>query len=135
MPYQLEAMARSAASPSAAPASPPPEAARILQQEAGASYWNGEILRSASPGADDLSQGAAFSLACQTLAEEFLLDEAVLRDARLLDSSFFSRSNGGTLWGFSLYLVDQGVACDYGVMLDGKTGEILMTNVITGANE
>ena len=49
--------------------------------------------------------------------------------------SFSSRSSGGTLWGFSLYLVDQGLACDYGVMLDGKTGEILMTNVITGANE
>lgn len=135
MPYQLEAMARSAASPSAAPASPPPEAARILRQEPGASYWNGEILRPALPGADDLSQDAAFSLACQALAEEFHLDEAVLRDARLLDASFSSRSNGGTLWGFSLYLVDQGVACDYGVMLDGKTGEILMTNVITGANE
>ena len=131
MPYQLEAMARSAASP----ASPPPDVARILRQEPGASYWNGEILRSASPGADDLSQGAAFSLACQALAEEFHLDEAVLRDARLLDASFSSRSSGGTLWGFSLYLVDQGVACDYGVMLDGKTGEILMTNVITGANE
>ena len=135
MPYQLEAMARSAASPSAAPASPPPDVARILRQEPGASYWNGEILRSASPGADDLSQGAAFSLACQALAEEFHLDEAVLRDARLLDASFSSRSSGGTLWGFSLYLVDQDVVCDYGVMLDGKTGEILMTNVITGANE
>lgn len=135
MPYQLAAMARSAASPSAAPASPPPDVARILRQEPGASYWNGEILRHALPGADDLSQGAAFLLACQALAEEFHLDEAVLRDARLLDASFSSRSSGGTLWGFSLYLVDQGVACDYGVMLDGKTGEILMTNVITGANE
>ena len=135
MPYQLAAMARSAASPSAAPASPPPDVARILRQEPGASYWNGKILRPALPGADDLSQGAAFSLACQALAEEFHLDEAVLRDARLLDASFSSRSSGGTLWGFSLYLVDQGVACDYGVMLDGKTGEILMTNVITGANE
>lgn len=135
MPYQLAAMARPAASPSAAPASPPPDAARILQQDPGASYWNGEILRSASPGADDLSQGAAFSLACQALAEEFHLDASTLRDAALLDARFASRSNGGTLWGFSLYLVDQGVACDYGVMLDGKTGEILMTNVITGANE
>ena len=135
MPYQLAAMARAAASPSSAPASPPPDVVRILRQEPGASYWNGEILRPALPGADDLSQGAAFSLACQALAEEFHLDEAVLRDARLLDASFSSRSSGGTLWGFSLYLVDQGVACDYGVMLDGKTGEILMTNVITGANE
>ena len=130
---QLE---RALAEPEAAmPASPPPDVARILRQEPGASYWNGEILRHALPGADDLSQGAAFSLACQALAEEFHLDEAVLRDARLLDASFSSRSSGGTLWGFSLYLVDQGVACDYGVMLDGKTGEILMTNVITGANE
>lgn len=135
MPYQLAAMARPAANPSAAPASPPPDAARILQQEPGTSYWNGEILRSASPGADDLSQGAAFSLACQALTEEFHLDASTLRDATLLDARFASRSNGGTLWGFSLYLVDQGVACDYGVMLDGKTGEILMTNVITGANE
>ena len=105
------------------------------QQDTRASYWSGEILRFAAAGADYLSQDAAFSLACQALAEEFHLDEAVLRDARLLDASFSSRSSGGTLWGFSLFLVDQGVACDYGVMLDGKTGEILMTNVITGANE
>ena len=92
-------------------------------------------MRHALNGADDLSQGADFKLASQALEEEFQLAEAVLRDARLLDASFSSRSSGGTLRGFSLYLVDQGVACDYGVMLDGKTGEILMTNVITGANE
>lgn len=49
--------------------------------------------------------------------------------------NFHTRENGGTLWGFSIVIEKDGMLMDCGIMLDGKTGEVLLTNIITGANE
>ena len=48
---------------------------------------------------------------------------------------FSERDEGNPLWGFDFHVEQDGVAMGCGVMLDARTGEILLTNVVAGANE
>lgn len=101
-----------------------------------ASYWNGEIIRPGQPGPDDLTRDQALAIARQALILDFGLTEAELNaNAAGTSDSFHVRESGGTLWGFSFLIEKGGVLWDCGIMLDGKTGEVLMTSIITGANE
>ncbi len=42
--------------------------------------------------------------------------------------------NGALVWDVSTFLFKDGVGWGCGVILDGKTGEMLLSNVITGGN-
>ena len=98
-------------------------------------YWNGEYIRPGQPGPDDLARDQALAIARQALILDFGLTEAELSaSAAGTSASFHVRESGGTLWGFSFFIERDGVIWDCGIVLDGKTGEVLMTNIITGAN-
>ncbi|MGI6695006.1 MAG: hypothetical protein ACOX6O_02045 [Christensenellales bacterium] len=100
-----------------------------------AAYWNGEIVREGIPGKDDLTRDQALEIACQAFAEDFGLTRAELEAGSVNHENFHTRENGGTLWGFGIVIEKDGMLMDCGIMLDGKTGEVLLTNIITGANE
>ena len=100
----------------------------------GTAYWNGEFIRISTPGEGDLTEEQAREIAYQALMEEFGLTREELDAGIAVQSDFYTRENGGTLWGFSINILKDGVEWGCGVTMDGQTGEILMTNVVTGGN-
>jgi hypothetical protein len=100
----------------------------------GTSYWNGEFIRLSEPGDDDLTMEQALAIAYQALIADFDLTREELEAGEIVYSDFNIRENGGTLWGFDIHILKDGVYWGCGVMLDGKTGEVLLTNVVTGGN-
>ncbi len=105
------------------------------------SLWMGEVWTSATPDADALNYQQAFDIAVQAVSEEFGLDAAVVANGELLradeddeSSDFYQNADGQTCWAFSIYVRYEGVEYDFGVVLDGKTGEVLSTSVMTGGN-
>ena len=70
------------------------------------------------------------------LLKEFGLtrEELDASTSSAVDMRFYTRESDGTLWRFSVNIIKDGVAWGCGVTMDGQTGEILMTNVITGGN-
>ncbi len=100
----------------------------------GTAYWNGEFIRKSTPGEGDLTEAQAKDIAYQVLIEEFGLTREELDAGSIVQCDFYTRDSGGTLWGFSVNIVKDGVPWGCGVTMDGQTGEILMTNVITGGN-
>ena len=99
----------------------------------GESIWYGEIIRDAVPGPDDISQDVAMDLARKTIMEESQLTKEALEAAAVL-VDFYERDSGNPMWGFSFQLTDNGIEQDWGLMVDARTGEILLLNVITGGN-
>ena len=102
--------------------------------EEGTSYWNGEILRDSEPGEGDLSMEQALEIAYQALMADFDLTREELEAGEIVYSDFYIRENGSTLWGFDIHILKDGVYWGCGVTLDARTGEVLLTNVVTGGN-
>jgi hypothetical protein len=100
----------------------------------GESLWHGQILRKATPGTDDIPQDQALELARQALLEDTSLTKEALDTAEVFPAEFYERDTGNPIWGFRFYVVDGGIEQDCAVMIDARTGEILLTNIITGAN-
>lgn len=98
------------------------------------SYWNGEIIKAGQPGPDDLTRDKALEIAKQAIMEDFGLSQAEVDAGEIISERFSLRESGGTLWGFSIYMEKDGVAWDCGITMDGKTGEVLYTSIITGGN-
>lgn len=115
------------------PDAPTPEELAALGE--GESWWKGQILRGATPGAEDMTKEAALEIAYQALMEDFGLTKEQLEAGVVREADFYTRDGGNPLWGFSVYMKIDGVVWDCGVMLDARTGEVLPTNIITGANE
>lgn len=101
----------------------------------GTSFWNGEFIRLSEPGEGDLRMEQALEIAYQALMEDFGLTRAELEAGEIVYSDFNVRENSGTLWGFDIHILKDGVYWGCGVMMDGKTGEVLTVNVVTGGNE
>ena len=99
----------------------------------GESLWNGEILRKAEPGPGDITQDQALGFARQSIMEETPLTSEALDTADVM-AEFYERENGNPIWGFQIYVVDGGIEQVCGVMIDARTGEILLTAVTTGGN-
>ncbi len=95
--------------------------------------WNGQIIRKAAPGPDDIPQDKALELAQQALMEDTPLTKEVLDTADVM-AEFYERDTGNPIWRFQIYLVDCGIEQGCGVMIDARTGEILLTAVTTGGN-
>lgn len=100
----------------------------------GRAWWNGEWIQISTPGDGDLTEEQAKEIAYQVLMVEFGLTREELDVGSMVQCDFYTRDSGGTLWGFSVNIVKDGVPWGCGVTMDGQTGEILMTNVITGGN-
>lgn len=98
------------------------------------SFWQGQILREGAPGPEDIPEADALSLAKAALLEDTNLRPETLDGAYVL-VDFSERDEGNPLWGFDFHVEQDGVAMGCGVMLDARTGEILLTNVVAGANE
>ena len=98
------------------------------------SYWNGEIVKAGAPGQDDLSREQALQIAHQAIMEDFGLSQAELDAGQIISERFYLREGGGSLWGFSIAVEKDGLLWDCGVTMDGQTGEILLSNIITGGN-
>ena len=101
----------------------------------GYSYWNDEFIREGQPGPDDLTREQAMDIAHQAFMADFGLNKAELEAGTVLSTDFYTREKGGTLWGIGIWLMKDGTPWDCGIMMDGKTGEVLLSNIITGANE
>ena len=114
------------------PRTTPPGGPESLAE--GTSYWNGEFVRLGEPGEDDMTMEQALEIAYQALIADFDLTREELEVGQIVYSDFRIRENGGTLWGFDIHIKKDGVEWGCGVMLDGKTGEVLLTNVVTGGN-
>lgn len=97
-------------------------------------YWNGEIVQEGTPGPGDLTRDDALAIAQQLIVEDFGLSRAEVEAGSVISERFYLRKDGGSLWGFSIYVEKDGVAWDCGVTMDGKTGEVLYSNIITGGN-
>lgn len=115
------------------PDAPTPEEMAALGE--GESWWKGQIVRDATPGAEDMTQEAALEIAYQALMEDFGLTREQLEAGVVREVNFHTRDEGNPLWGFSILPDVDGVRWDCGVVLDARTGEVLLTNIITGANE
>ena len=104
----------------------------------GETYWkDGEIIRAAKPGVNDLSRDQAFEIAVQAFAEDFgklNIDVKHIASSLVQDESFHVRENGQTLWMFWGYMTHNGVEYECGITLDGTTGEVLSIDVLTGGN-
>lgn len=112
-----------------------PDPAVVAALGEGESWWQGQILRDAMPGAEDMTKEAALGIAYQALMEDFGLTQEQLEAGVLLDESFHTRDEGDPIWGFSIYMEVDGLVWDCGAMLSARTGEVLLTHIITGANE
>lgn len=99
-------------------------------------WWQGEILHEGTPGEGDMAREDALKIAYQALEEDFGIPSDILTDVdkEQGDNSFVVRENGGTLWGFNFYAIKDGMEMGLGVVLDAKTGEIMLTSIITGGN-
>ena len=117
------------------PMHPQPDDAASEKMKEGYSYWNGEFIKEGQPGPDDLTQEQAMDIAHQAFMADFGLNKAELEAGTVLSADFYTREKGGTLWGIGIWLMKDGTPWDCGVMMDGKTGEVLLSNIITGANE
>ncbi|HPJ03158.1 MAG TPA: hypothetical protein PKU80_09995 [Candidatus Limiplasma sp.] len=102
--------------------------------EEGAAYWNGELIRISTPGENDLTGEQAMEIAYQAFLEEFGVTREELDAGTVVGNDFYTREDGGTLWGISINILKDGVDWGCGVTMDGATGEILMINVVTGGN-
>lgn len=114
------------------PRATPPGGPESFQD--GTGYWNGEFIYEAEPGDNALSKAQAWEIACQALIEEFGLTRAELDAGDVVEAAFYTRESGGTLWGFDIHIMKDGLCWGCGVMMDGQTGELLMVNVMTGGN-
>ena len=101
----------------------------------GERIWQGEILREAEPGANDLPVERAYAIAVQALVTDFGMDEDVIAaNTATLDEAFLLREDGSGVWDIGLYLIIDGVDYDCAVRLDSVTGEVLTIDVWTGGN-
>ena len=104
----------------------------------GEAYWrDGEVIRAAEPGINDLTRNQAYEIAIRAFAEDFNkfeIDVESIAASLTLDESFHVRDNGQTLWMFWAYLIHDGVEYECGITLDGTTGEVLSIDVLTGGN-
>lgn len=100
----------------------------------GERYWQGEIIRAAEPGANDLTREQAYEIAVQVLYEDFGIDKQCLSTGMITDESFHVRENGRTLWDISINVTINDVEHDCVVRIDGETGEVLSVDVLTGGN-
>ncbi len=113
---------------------PPPD------RQDGDAWWMGELVYPAEPTADDLTKEQAVAIARQALMEEYGLtaadlDGAVQRGEDADDETlFYTRESGNPVWTLGFWLVKDGVEMDIGVVVDARTGEILLTNLMTGGN-
>ncbi len=88
--------------------------------------WFGQILREGTPGSGDMKQEEALELARQALMEDASLSRELL-DTADVSPAFYTRDGGNPIWGFQIYLVNNGIELGCGVMVDARTGEILLT--------
>jgi hypothetical protein len=100
----------------------------------GEQLWQGEILRAAEPGANDLPVDQAYEIAVQALIEDFDLDRESIDEGYIECENFLARENGGTLWDISIYVTIDDIQEECVVRLDGASGEILSIDVSTGGN-
>lgn len=100
--------------------------------------WGGQWIAPTTPPAEALSMDRALGLAKSALAQEYGLPQETLESAVLVDGRYFPSSppipKGPAVWIFQLYLVHDGVEWGCGVILEGKTGEILSVDSTTGGN-
>ncbi len=105
----------------------------------GDATWLGQIVHPAKPGTEDLTKGTALTIGKQALMEEFNLSQSDLDGAVLLGEEnneplFYTRDSDNPIWTLSFYLIKDGIEMNIAVVLDARTGEILLTNLMTGGN-
>jgi len=110
-----------------------PPVVESLQE--GESVWFGQIIREAEPGPEDMSREDATAIAMAAIVEESSLTMTDMDAAEVL-TDFYERENETPLWMFSVqfYLQDSGIFQDWGVVIDARTGEILLINIVTRGN-
>ena len=114
----------------------PQQAPPVVESfQEGESVWFGQIIRKAEPGPEDMSLEEATAIAMAAIVEESSLTMADMGAAEVL-TDFYERENEPPLWMFSVqfYLQSDGIFQDWGVVMDARTGEILLVNVVTGGN-
>ena len=101
-------------------------------------YWNnGEVIRVAEPGANDLTRAQAYEIAIQAFAEDYGkygIDVESIAANVDVDEGFYTRESGQTLWIFWAYVTNDAVEYECGITLDGASGEVLTIDVLTGGN-
>jgi hypothetical protein len=95
--------------------------------------YQGKIIREATPGPDDIPQSKALDMAKQAIAEEAPLTKETLDSADVM-MTFYQRETGNPIWDIHLFFISDGIEQGWGVTLDARTGEILMTGATTGGN-
>ncbi len=91
--------------------------------------FDAALVPASLPGPDDLPYEEAKKIAMQALCEEYGVTEAALEECFWL-CEFTAPKPGYTEWCFG----PQNAEGWYGVVLDAKTGEILLVNYLTGGN-
>lgn len=89
----------------------------------------------ALPGEGDLSYEEAWAIAREAILAEMPHVEKML-DGAYVDGNYSLYSPEGPTWRFGCQFMDTDtdVYIDFGVAMDARTGEILLTNIITGGN-
>lgn len=88
---------------------------------------------SALPADGDLSYEEALALAKEAVLAEMPTALTPLDNADV--TAMFDVSNPyETIWRFSFFFIHDGIEVDIGVAMDSKSGEIILTNVVTGGN-
>lgn len=102
----------------------------------GETWWQGEILRAGTPGENDMSKEEAIKIAQAVILEDYGFSEKNCEVWEVVDENveFNTRENKHSVWGISVYAVKDGVEMGIGVVLDAQTGEVLLSNIITGGN-
>lgn len=96
-------------------------------------YYNGEYFLRTEPGPDDLPQTEAEAMARQALLEDTTLSAEALERA-VITTTFLETREGHAQWHIQYYLIDNGIEQVCGVVIEAKTGEIVLTSVTTGGN-
>lgn len=108
----------------------------IPDLKVGETWWQGEILRAGTPGENDMSKEEAIKIAQAVILEDYGFSEKNCDVWEVVDENveFNTRENKNSVWCISVYAVKDGVEMGIGVVLDAQTGEVLLSNIITGGN-
>lgn len=87
----------------------------------------------ALPKDDELSYEEALRIAKDAILAEMPDAQTALEDAHI-SGEYAVRDSDAPVWRFSFFFTVKDVLIDFGVALDAKTGEVILTNVITGGN-
>ncbi len=103
----------------------------------GEHHWCDEIVTDAEPGDNDLTMAEALDIAKAALIEEFGFVKEDFENEQFTfqdDPDFWQRADGSHIWAFSMNVFHNGIECGCGVVVDAGTGEIVLSQIITGGN-